>query len=203
MATNDFTPREDEIMAAAWRCFEGGEPKVDFKKLAPLVGMGNPGSAKNAWAKIKKKLAAAFEGEPKVDFKKLAPLVDMGNPGSAKNAWAKIKKKLAARALEVAGDTEAMTTTTSTPKPKATPKKRARSELKKEDTGSDDGDESPVKKVKATPKKGRGKKAVGELVGSDDEKVDERVDEVVGVEEVPVKAGAVDADHSVDTGDLL
>ncbi|SMR44324.1 unnamed protein product [Zymoseptoria tritici ST99CH_3D1] len=221
MATNDFTPREDEIMAAAWRCFEGGEPKVDFKKLAPLVGMGNPGSAKNAWAKIKKKLAAgtndftvrelqimacawrSFEGEPKVDFKKLAPLVDMGNPGSAKNAWAKIKKKLAARALEVAGDTEAMTTTTSTPKPKATPKKRARSELKKEDTGSDDGDESPVKKVKATPKKGRGKKAVGELVGSDDEKVDERVDEVVGVEEVPVKAGAVDADHSVDTGDLL
>lgn len=32
--------------------------QVDFKKLAPLVGMGNPGSAKNAWAKIKKKLAA-------------------------------------------------------------------------------------------------------------------------------------------------
>jgi hypothetical protein len=57
MGANDFTDRENQIMACAWRCFEG-DPKVDFKKLAGLVGMTNPASATNAWARIKKKIAA-------------------------------------------------------------------------------------------------------------------------------------------------
>lgn len=33
-------------------------PKVDYRKLAGLAGLTNPVSASNAWAKIKKKLAA-------------------------------------------------------------------------------------------------------------------------------------------------
>jgi hypothetical protein len=33
-----FTEREQKIMAMAWQCFEE-QPKVDFMKLAGLVGM--------------------------------------------------------------------------------------------------------------------------------------------------------------------
>ncbi|KAF1827152.1 uncharacterized protein K489DRAFT_366340 [Dissoconium aciculare CBS 342.82] len=51
-----FTEREQKIMAMAWQCFEE-QPKVDFTKLAGLVGMTNEGSARNAWAAIRKKLA--------------------------------------------------------------------------------------------------------------------------------------------------
>ncbi|KXT07450.1 hypothetical protein AC578_458 [Pseudocercospora eumusae] len=54
---NAFTDREVQLMTLAWLCFDG-EPKVDYKKLASLAGMGNPVSASNAWSKIKKKLAA-------------------------------------------------------------------------------------------------------------------------------------------------
>jgi hypothetical protein len=33
-----FTEREQKIMAMAWQCFEQ-QPKMDFIKLAALVGM--------------------------------------------------------------------------------------------------------------------------------------------------------------------
>jgi len=53
-------------------------PQVDYRKLAGLAGMGNPTSASNAWAKIKKKIAAQAaaagatpaEGSPKADTPK-------------------------------------------------------------------------------------------------------------------------------------
>ncbi|CAK4032320.1 Hypothetical predicted protein [Lecanosticta acicola] len=57
MGDNIFTEREQKLMSYAWRCFEG-EPKVDYQQLANLAGMSNPRSAANAWAVIKKKLAA-------------------------------------------------------------------------------------------------------------------------------------------------
>lgn len=56
MTDVEFTAREQRMMALAWRCFDG-EPKVDFNKLARLNGMSHPGSAQNAWYKIRKKLA--------------------------------------------------------------------------------------------------------------------------------------------------
>lgn len=53
-----FNSRTDtSLVSLAWRCFDG-EPKVDYQKLANLAGMSNPRSASNAWAVIKKKLAA-------------------------------------------------------------------------------------------------------------------------------------------------
>ncbi|KAK4504377.1 hypothetical protein PRZ48_005293 [Zasmidium cellare] len=63
MAAAEFTPREQRMMALAWRCFDG-EPKVDFDKLARLNGMTNKGSAYNAWTKIRKKLAGELAAAP-------------------------------------------------------------------------------------------------------------------------------------------
>jgi hypothetical protein len=58
--------------------------QVDYKKLAALSGMTNPASASNAWARIKKKLAAQ------------AALNDGGdthNPKSVKSTPSKRSKK--------------------------------------------------------------------------------------------------------------
>ncbi|CAD0110540.1 unnamed protein product [Aureobasidium uvarum] len=54
MAT--FTEREQKLMAAACQSFEG-EPKLDMEKFAQLSGLA-VGSARNAWAALKKKLYA-------------------------------------------------------------------------------------------------------------------------------------------------
>lgn len=74
---DDFTPREQELMAAAWQCFEEQPkvrsqvlrvksvlttPQIDYEKMAKLVNMSNPRSASNAWSAIKKKLAAKMAG---------------------------------------------------------------------------------------------------------------------------------------------
>lgn len=63
MSTMEFTVREQRMMALAWRCFDGN-PKVDYDKLARLNGMTNKGSAKNAWTKIRKKLAGELAATP-------------------------------------------------------------------------------------------------------------------------------------------
>lgn len=57
MTNNEFSSREQQLMAVAWQCFDG-EPKVNYQRLAELTGMTNTGSAYNAWTKIRKKLAA-------------------------------------------------------------------------------------------------------------------------------------------------
>ncbi|KAI4703173.1 hypothetical protein J4E81_002050 [Alternaria sp. BMP 2799] len=54
MAKDDLTPRENEVLALAWQCFEQ-EPKVDMNKLAALTGY-TPGSAGFTMGKIKRKL---------------------------------------------------------------------------------------------------------------------------------------------------
>ncbi|CAD0084074.1 unnamed protein product [Aureobasidium vineae] len=51
-----FTEREQKLMAAACQSFEG-EPKLDMDKFAQLSGLA-VGSARNAWAALKKKLYA-------------------------------------------------------------------------------------------------------------------------------------------------
>ncbi|EMF17333.1 uncharacterized protein SEPMUDRAFT_104602 [Sphaerulina musiva SO2202] len=56
MAADTFTEREKDMMAFAWQCFDD-EPKVNWQKLAGLMGMSNERSAANAWGRIKKKLA--------------------------------------------------------------------------------------------------------------------------------------------------
>ncbi|RMZ14218.1 hypothetical protein D0862_02085 [Hortaea werneckii] len=55
--TKDFTPRELEIMAKAWKCMTE-EPKLDYDMLAAECGMTNPRSAGNAWRAIRAKLIA-------------------------------------------------------------------------------------------------------------------------------------------------
>ena len=52
-----FSARETEILAAAWSCLDGGDPKVNYQKLAEATGMTNPGSAYNAWTKIRNKIS--------------------------------------------------------------------------------------------------------------------------------------------------
>ncbi|KAI4956040.1 hypothetical protein J4E91_000250 [Alternaria rosae] len=54
MAKDDLTPRENEVLALAWQCFEQ-EPKVDMNKLAALTGY-TLGSAGFTMGKIKRKL---------------------------------------------------------------------------------------------------------------------------------------------------
>ncbi|KAH0342629.1 hypothetical protein KCU81_g5546, partial [Aureobasidium melanogenum] len=54
MAT--FTEREQKLMAAACQSFEG-EPKLDIEKFSQLSGL-TIGSARNAWAALKKKIFA-------------------------------------------------------------------------------------------------------------------------------------------------
>ncbi|KAI4719296.1 hypothetical protein E4T48_04476 [Aureobasidium sp. EXF-10727] len=49
-----FTEREQKLMAAACQSFEG-EPKLDMEKFAQRSGLA-VGSARNAWAALKKKL---------------------------------------------------------------------------------------------------------------------------------------------------
>ncbi|KAF2092433.1 hypothetical protein NA57DRAFT_50244 [Rhizodiscina lignyota] len=51
-----FSEREVKVMAAAMQSVEGGPPRIDFKRMAPMLGMTNPGSASNAWAPIRKRL---------------------------------------------------------------------------------------------------------------------------------------------------
>ncbi|KAI7221669.1 hypothetical protein KC333_g1559 [Hortaea werneckii] len=53
----EFTPRELEIMAKAWKCMTE-EPKLDYDMLAAECGMTNPRSASNAWRGIRAKLLA-------------------------------------------------------------------------------------------------------------------------------------------------
>ncbi|TKA76759.1 hypothetical protein B0A55_03638 [Friedmanniomyces simplex] len=61
MSTEEFKPREMEIMAKAWLCIEG-DVKVDYVKLATMCGMTNKGSASNAWNALKKKIIARGGG---------------------------------------------------------------------------------------------------------------------------------------------
>nr|POE77614.1 hypothetical protein CFP56_09261 [Quercus suber] len=62
-----FSEREQVIMAYAWQCFEE-QPKIDYVKLASLVGMSNPRSATNAWLNIKKKLALRAKATDAASF---------------------------------------------------------------------------------------------------------------------------------------
>ncbi|KAI6803974.1 hypothetical protein KC356_g6884 [Hortaea werneckii] len=55
--SKEFTPRELEIMAKAWKCMTE-EPKLDYEMLAAECGMTNPRSAGNAWRAIRAKLIA-------------------------------------------------------------------------------------------------------------------------------------------------
>lgn len=153
--SNAFTTREQEIMAMAWQCFEG-EPKVplippttccldhhpdiiqvDYKKLAELCGMTNPGSAANSWAKIKKKLAAqaseAGNGTTAADGgESPAKTTPKATPKRKKNATADVD------------DAESPTKKAKTPKGKGKGKK---SEAKVEEDGDAAADgTSSVKK---------------------------------------------------------
>ncbi|THW24531.1 hypothetical protein D6D17_03579 [Aureobasidium pullulans] len=81
-----FNEREQKLMAAACQSFEG-EPKLDIHKFAERSGLA-VGSARNAWAALKKKLYAAdttsIKGVTKTPAKssgkkRPAPIVLPGN----------------------------------------------------------------------------------------------------------------------------
>ncbi|EME80190.1 uncharacterized protein MYCFIDRAFT_198484 [Pseudocercospora fijiensis CIRAD86] len=56
---NELTINDMRLLSDACHCFEGGFPKVNFKKLAARAGYTNLGSAMNAWNRVRTKLLAA------------------------------------------------------------------------------------------------------------------------------------------------
>ncbi|KAK7557821.1 hypothetical protein IWX91DRAFT_369757, partial [Phyllosticta citricarpa] len=56
--SNNLTPRDLEIAAAAWKCFKT-EPSIDYAKLAEVAGFKNAASASACWNTTKKKLFAS------------------------------------------------------------------------------------------------------------------------------------------------
>ncbi|KAI1800768.1 hypothetical protein F4811DRAFT_537112 [Daldinia bambusicola] len=53
-----LTPREMEVLAIAWQCFEVA-PKINWDKLAKLAPFKNVSTARSCFSPIKKKLALA------------------------------------------------------------------------------------------------------------------------------------------------
>ncbi|PVI02336.1 hypothetical protein DM02DRAFT_653636 [Periconia macrospinosa] len=51
----NLSQRETELLAATWQCFEGGQPKVNFVKLAAITGY-TEGSARYALGQLKTKI---------------------------------------------------------------------------------------------------------------------------------------------------
>ncbi|RMZ66686.1 hypothetical protein GMOD_00002045 [Pyrenophora seminiperda CCB06] len=111
-----FTDRELQMLGWAMQSLKSGPPDIDYDKLAAYAGMTNSGSARNAWAKVKGKLAPAAEGT--------VPTTPKKTP-----------RKKAAAAKQEDGDEDSTNAT-----PKKTPRKRA---PKKQQV---DGESSPKKK---------------------------------------------------------
>ncbi|EDU50809.1 hypothetical protein PtrSN002B_004986 [Pyrenophora tritici-repentis] len=114
-----FTERELQMLGWAMQSLKSGPPDIDFDKLAAYASMTNPGSARNAWAKIRVKLTPAPDGT--------APVTPKKTP-----------RKKAAAAKKADGEEGPAATT---PKKTPTPRKRA---PKKQDV---DGESSPKKKT--------------------------------------------------------
>ncbi|CAA9964602.1 hypothetical protein PTMSG1_07961 [Pyrenophora teres f. maculata] len=113
-----FTERELQMLGWAMQSLKSGPPEIDYDKLATYAGMTNPGSARNAWAKIRVKLIQDPDGTVPVTPKKTP-------------------RKKAAAAKQDDGEEGSAATT---PKKPPTPRKRA---SKKQDV---DGESSPKKK---------------------------------------------------------
>lgn len=143
MGANDFTPREQEILAFAWQCFE----EAPRARRHPLIST----------------LISSQLTHHQVNIKKLAGLCGMTNQGSATNAWAKIKKKIEAQGKELSGEASP-TKANGTPKATPTPRKRTK---KAADEDVDD-EESPAKKAKGRKAKSEAK--VDEEEDGEDEK---------------------------------
>ncbi|KAF6828492.1 hypothetical protein CPLU01_08474 [Colletotrichum plurivorum] len=154
-AASPFTPREVEVMQAAWGCLKT-VPDVDYHKLAEAMGVGSHRSAANAWCAVKKKLVALMPAAADEDGNLIAtPKRKRATPA---------KKKAAAPAPAGDGDEDELTTETEnklvvrTPKQvKLTPKKKAAAAAAATAADGEDEEqavpETPAKKCIRTPKK--------------------------------------------------
>ncbi|KAF2750868.1 hypothetical protein M011DRAFT_474360 [Sporormia fimetaria CBS 119925] len=136
----NFTEREQEILKFAWSCLKSGPPEIDYQKLASLLGMSNPRSASNAWAKIKPRL---MHGVPEGEDGAVAATLKKGRKPKAKAD--------AANGDDDSGDGPA------TPK-KRSPKKKAAPKVKTEGDDDGEGDED-MPDAPATPAKSPRKRA--------------------------------------------
>lgn len=116
-------------------------PQVDYNKLAELSGMTNPKSAANAWAAIKKKLAA--RGSLVKDDGG-----DTGTASPAKTPKSKPRAKRGKKADDEDDDAEESPTKKVKPTPKGKKGKAAKSEPEIEEDASD-GDKGVVKEEDA------------------------------------------------------
>ncbi|KAM0717410.1 hypothetical protein Q7P37_007262 [Cladosporium fusiforme] len=71
LASNTLTENDRKLLAAAWHCFET-QPKINFSKLAEIMGYKSTNSAATSFSGVKKKLLALAdaglgvgEGTPK------------------------------------------------------------------------------------------------------------------------------------------
>lgn len=126
-----FSPREMEVLALAWQCFES-EPKVR-----------NRGGWNGGPSSLRLFTQSLADYAPQIDIKKLARLTGY-TEGSASVTIGKIKRKLKVHATGAA-DSDASVNSPATPKRAVT---RARVTGKRTANAMDP---SPAKKVKSTP----------------------------------------------------
>ncbi|KAK7518988.1 hypothetical protein IWZ03DRAFT_413950 [Phyllosticta citriasiana] len=83
--SNNLTPRDLEIAAAAWKCFKT-EPSIDYAKLAEVAGFKNAASASACWNTTKKKLFASSTASN-----------DIASPGTPKTPASRKRKATPAK----------------------------------------------------------------------------------------------------------
>ncbi|KAL1888886.1 hypothetical protein Sste5346_009270 [Sporothrix stenoceras] len=54
----NLSPRDQEILMAAWLSIKGAEPQVDYDKLAKILSLKNAHSANTSFYNVKKKIKA-------------------------------------------------------------------------------------------------------------------------------------------------
>lgn len=123
-----FSEREMKLIIAAMMSLKSGPPDVDYQRFQKNGEFNTLKTAQNTWSTLKKKIASL-------------------NPEAAADAAASGKCCASLRA----NVTAVTNNVTATPKPKATPKKRAKAD--DGDEGAAEGEVSPTKKPKATPRK--------------------------------------------------
>ncbi|KAH7406170.1 hypothetical protein DE146DRAFT_435652 [Phaeosphaeria sp. MPI-PUGE-AT-0046c] len=129
---NDLTPRENEVLALAWQCFDI-EPKVDMNKLASLTGY-TPGSAAFTMGKIKRKLKNKTLG---ISASNPTPKKSQGRPRSTPSLSA--KRGAAKRAAAATSEDES----------EPTPSKKTKiGGARKQRIDSDDDDELSGPRIK-------------------------------------------------------
>ncbi|KAE8830241.1 hypothetical protein PTNB73_05790 [Pyrenophora teres f. teres] len=90
-----FTERELQMLGWAMQSLKSGPPEIDYDKLATYAGMTNPGSARNAWAKIRVKLIQDPDGtvpKPPTPRKRAPKKQDVDGESSPKKKPTRGKK---------------------------------------------------------------------------------------------------------------